>query len=111
MAADTATVIKAFTEARRRRQWAGGVDPGLMRALAAALEKPESGRFVVREDGQGRFRYKWDGTTVQLYVYPKPGGKVSVVVSNTGLPAAALVEERREQWRTALAAIAALLTR
>ena len=95
---------------------AGGVgrlgrSPGLMRALAAALDTPVARTFVVREDGQGRFRYKWDGTTVQLYVYPKPGGKVSVVVSNTRLPAAALVEERREQWRTALAAIAALLTR
>ncbi len=111
IAADIAAVIKAFTDARRRRRWADGADAGLMRALAAALEKPASKTFVVREDGQGRFRYKWDGTTVQLYVYPKPGGKVSVVVSNTRLPSAALVEERREHWRTALAAIAALLTR
>ena len=41
----------------------------------------------------------------------KTGNKVSVVVANTKLPGAATVEERREQWRSALKAVAALLGR
>ena len=86
VAADTADVIKAFTETRRRRRWVEGVDARLVSALSAALDSPASKGFVVRADGQARFRYKWDGTTVQLYLLPKPGGKVSVVVTNTKLP-------------------------
>ena len=46
---------------------------------------------------------------MQLYLLPKPGGKVSVVVTNTKLAGAAMVEERREQWRVALRAVATLL--
>ena len=109
VAADTTDVIKAFTETRRRRRWAEGVDARLVSALSASLDGPASKGFVVRADGQARFRYKWDGTTVQLYLLPKPGGKVSVVVANTKLPGAAMVEERRKQWRIALGAVAALL--
>jgi hypothetical protein len=109
VAADTADVIKTFTETRRRRRWMEGVDARLVSALSAALTSPASKGFVIRADGQARFRYKWDGTTVQLYLLPKPGGKVSVVVANTKLPGAGMVEERREQWRTALRALAALL--
>ncbi len=109
VAADTTDVIKAFTETRRRRRWVEGVDARLVSALSAALDTPASKGFVVRADGQARFRYKWDGTTVHLYLLPKPGGKVSVVAVNTKLPGAALVEERREQWRIALRAVAALL--
>ena len=78
-------------------------------ALSAALDSPASKGFVVRADGQARYRYKWDGTTVQFYLLPKPGGKVSVVVTNAKLPGAAMVEERREQWRVALRDVAALL--
>jgi len=109
VAADTTDVIKAFTETRRRRRWVEGIDARLVSALSAGLDSPASKGFVVRPDGQARFLYKWDGTTVQLYVLPKPGGKVSVVVVNTKLPGAAIVEERREQWRIALRAVAALL--
>jgi hypothetical protein len=109
VAADTTDVIKAFTETRRRRRWVEGVDGRLVSALSAALDSPAPRGFVVRADGQARFRYKWDGTTVQLYLLPKPGGKVSVVVTNTKLPGAAMVEERRKQWRMALRAVAALV--
>ncbi len=108
-AADAKGVIKAFTETRRRRRWMDGVDARLVHALSAALDSPASKGFVIRPDGQARFRYKWDGTTVQFYLSPKPGGKVSVVVANTKMPGAAMVDERRAQWRTALNAVAALL--
>ncbi len=109
VAADTADVIKTFTETHRRQRWVEGVDARLVSVLSAALDSPASKEFVVRADGQARFRYKWDGTTVQLYLLPKPGGKVSVVVVNTKLPGVAMVEERREQWRAALRAVAARL--
>ena len=105
--ADTMDVIEAFTETRRRRHWVEGVDARLVGAFSAALDSPASRGFVVRADGQARFRYKWDGAIVQLYVLPKPGGKVSVVVVNTRLSGAAMVDERREQWRIALRALAA----
>jgi hypothetical protein len=107
--AETADVIAAFAEARRRRRWVEGVEVRLVSALSAALDSPTSKRFVVRADGQARFRYKWDDTTVQFYLLPKPGGKVSVVVTNTKLAGAAMVEERREQWRAALKAMATFL--
>jgi hypothetical protein len=106
--ASTADVIKAFTATGRRR-WMKGVDTNLMSGLATALDTPGSKGFVIRRDGQGRLRYKWDGTTVQFYLLPKTGGKVSVVVTNSQLPRAAMVEERRTQWRTALNALAARL--
>jgi hypothetical protein len=103
-----AGVITAF-KASSRRQWMKGVDSELRKALAAALDDPGSKGFVLRPDGQGRFRSKWDGTTVQFYLLPKKGDKVSVVVTNTALPHAALVDERRMQWRTTLNALAEYL--
>ena len=108
VAADTTAVIKAFADKRRRRRWLDGVDAHLVSALSAALDSPASKGFVVRADGLGRFRYKWDGTTVQIYLLPKPG-KVSVVVTNAKLSGVSMVNERREQWRIALKALAALL--
>ena len=109
MAVDTKHAIEAFSDARQRRRWSGAADAPLVNALSAALDAGTSKGFVVRPDGQARFRYKWEGTTVQLYLLPKPGGKVSVVVTNTKLPRASMVEERRAQWRVALAAVAAVL--
>jgi len=66
---------------------------------------------VVRPDGQGRFRYKWGGRTVQLYLLPTSGGKVSVVAPNSKLADGSMVEERRALWRAALNALAQLLSR
>ena len=109
MTADPATVIKAFTVTRMRKRWIGGVDPELAGALTSAITDKAAKGFVVRPDGQARFRYKWDGTTVQFYLLPKPGGKVSLVVQHTGLPAAAAVEQRRGQWKAAVRAVAAFV--
>lgn len=106
VAADTAAVIAALSDPRTRRQWAKGIDPDLVRALGAALNGKAAKRFVTRPDGQARFRYTWGDTTVQFYLLPKPGGKVSVVVTNMKLASPAQVEERRATWRAALAAVA-----
>ncbi len=107
MTASTARVIEAFTDPRLRRRWVEGVDPELVGALTSAVAGKASKGFVLRPDGQARFRYKWDGTTVQFYLLPKPAGKVSLVVQHTGLPAASSVEVRRGHWKAALKAVAA----
>ncbi|HJR59318.1 MAG TPA: hypothetical protein VJ813_07970 [Vicinamibacterales bacterium] len=104
--ASTTELIKAFTEPKVRRRWTSTADAPLAQALSAAVESPASKGFVTRPDGQGRFRYKWGDTTVQFYLLPKPGGKVSVVVTNTKLSDTTMVEERRAQWRKALRALA-----
>ena len=100
-------VIAAITDARTRRGLTG-VDAALVEALWNALDSPSSKGFVVRPDGLGRFRYNWGKTTVQLYLQPKAGGKVSVVATNMKLTGAAMVEERRAMWRTALNSLAKL---
>lgn len=110
MTADAKTFVKAFTDARRRGSWAKGLDAGLTKALATGLADKKSKGFVIRPDGMARFRYKWDGTTVQLYAYPKAGGKLNVTVQHTRLPNGDAVEPYRKQWKAALAALAAELT-
>ena len=74
--------------------------------MRAALQDKKSKGFVIRPDGQARFRYKWDGTTVQFNMYPKGPGKTSFVVSNTNLQDAKSVEAYRAKWKAAFAAIA-----
>ena len=107
LAADAADVIKLFTGKRLRKRWSTAVDPSLMAALSTAIDAPKAKGWVVRPDGQARWRYKWGDTTVQCYVYPKPGGKVSIVVTNMNLAGADAVEERRMMWKAALNALAA----
>jgi hypothetical protein len=106
IAADTTRVIKAFTDARMRKRWIGKADPKLAAALTAAVTDKASKGFVVRPDGQTRFRYKWDGSTVQFYLYPKPAGKTSLVVQHTRLAGAEAIEAQRARWKTAFGALA-----
>ena len=98
-------VVKALRDKRVRARWMKGLDPGLVKALSTGLDGPASKGIVVRPDGLGRFRYKWDGTIVQFYFVPK-GDRVSAVVTNSKLADAAMVEARRGLWRTALTALA-----
>ena len=109
--ASTRDVVAALSDARQRRRWVDGADADLARALAAAFDAPASKGVVVRADGQGRFRYKWGATVVQMYLLPKAGGKVSVVVTNSKLTDAAMVESRRALWRAALDAMARTIGR
>jgi hypothetical protein len=108
VSASVTDVVKALTAPRLRKRWASGLDAPLVTALAAALDHKASKGIIVRPDGLGRYRYKWGNTTVQLYLQPKPGGKVSVVATNGKLADAAMVEARRAQWREMLNALARL---
>jgi hypothetical protein len=106
----TGDVIKSLTDSKLRKRWMKGLDAELTKALSAALDTPKSKGVVVRPDGLGRYRYKWGDTTVQLYLQPKPGNKVSVVVTNSKLSDSTMVEERRALWRAALNALDQLLS-
>jgi hypothetical protein len=110
IAATTPALIKAFTDAKRRRGWSIDADPGLVKALEAGLKESKSKGFVTRPDGQSRFRFKWNGTTVQFYLYPKGPGKTSIVAQQMKLRDAGEVERYRGLWKTALAALAAAST-
>lgn len=111
MAANIGTVINALTSPAMRRGWAEGVSPDLIAALASAIRDKSSKGFVVRADGFGKFRYKWNDTTVQFYLEPKPGGKTSVIVQHAKLPGASSVEQHRAQWKKALGAVATLVAK
>lgn len=103
---DTRAVVNALTDPAIRRRLSKS-DSALFGALWQALDAPKSKGVIIRPDGLGRFRYRWDDTTVQLYMTPKPGGKkVSVVATQMKLGSAAAVEERRTIWRAALDALA-----
>lgn len=111
VAASTGDVVAAFADPRRRARWTRAADPGLARALTAALGRAVPKGFVVRPDQLARYRYPWDDTTVQIYVVPKPGGKSTVTVAHSKLPSAEWVSTRRGHWRAALASLAALFTK
>jgi hypothetical protein len=103
--ADLESVIAAFRPSARRK-WLAAADPGLRRALEAAL----AGKGIVRGPKRSRLRCKWDGTSVELVLEPRATG-TSVIASNTKLRDAAPGAERRAHWRTALDALKAQLTR
>ena len=98
-------LVKAFKDARERERWIGDAPPALAAALVKGLADGKSKGVVVRPDGLVRFRYKWDDTTVQFYMSPKPGGKFIVSVQHTKLADGEAVETYRRQWRTALSAL------
>ena len=102
----TRDVVKWLSDTTLRRRWCGGVDAKLAAALASSLDATGSKGVVVRADGLGRHRYKWGNTTVQLYMTPKPGGKVTFVATHMRLADAAAVETSRAQWRAAVNALA-----
>lgn len=106
VAASTPDVVKAFTDARTRRNWIGGANPGLAASIAKGLAGRLSKGWIVRPDGIGRFRYKWGDTIVQLYAYPKSAGKIALTVQHTKLADAKAVETYRSQWKTALGLLA-----
>jgi hypothetical protein len=106
MAATPAQLIKAINKADA---WSDGVDHDLSKSLASALKDKKSKGFITRPDGQARFRYKWNSTTVQFNMYPKGPAKTSFVASQLQLPDAAAVEASRAKWKAALVALAQAL--
>ena len=106
MNATTKQVVKAFSDARTRARWITEAEATLANALAKGVADKKSKGFVVRPDGQARFRYRWNDTIVQLYMIPKSKEKISVVVQHTKLPSGDAVERYRGQWKTALGLLA-----
>jgi hypothetical protein len=104
--ATTAQLVKAFADARKRGTWISEADPKLAAAMTKGLADKKSKGWVVRPDGLARFRYKWDDTIVQLYAYPKPGGKMALTVQHTKLADGDAVEMYRGQWKTAFGLLA-----
>ena len=104
--ASTKQVVKAFTDARSRASWITEADAKLAGAVGKGVSDKKSKGFVIRPDGLARLRYKWDDTTVQLYVVPKPGNKVAITVQHTKLASGDSVELYRGQWKTALGLLA-----
>lgn len=104
--AKTAELVKAFTDVRKRSSWISEAEPALSSAMSKGLADKKSKGWVVRPDGMARFRYKWDDTIVQLYAYPKPGGKIALTVQHTGLTSGDAVDNYRRQWKTALGLLA-----
>jgi hypothetical protein len=102
--AKVAAIVKALTDAKKRKEWAIDANAGLVKALEAGLKDPKSKGFVTRPDGLARYRYKWDGMTVQFYIVPK-GEKTNVTVSTMKLPGADSVDTYRAMWKAALAAL------
>ncbi len=113
--ATTPALVKALSDqtasakATAGKLWTAHADAGLVKALHAGLAGNKSKGFVTKPDGQARFRYKWNGMTVQLNLYPKGPGKTSIVAQQT-LPGADSVEPYRALWKAAFAAIAKTVT-
>jgi hypothetical protein len=104
--AATPALVKTLSDPKQRKRWSAKADPALVKALEAGLKAPKSKGFVMKPNGEARYRFKWDGMTVQFNLYPKGPGKASIVVSTQRLPGAESVEQYRTLWKAALAAIA-----
>jgi hypothetical protein len=102
--ATVAEVVDALKSADRRAAWLQGADPGLVQALNAAFAGKKPREVKTKGSDYAWLRFPWDGRTVEIRITGKPKG-ASVVADNAGLPAPELVEQRREQWRTALAGL------
>jgi hypothetical protein len=109
MPVDVAAAVAALVNARRRRQWTDPLDAALRAALSAALGGRTAKGFAMKANGDARCRFPWDGTAVEITVSPRRTGTCVVVVAHQKLPSPQAVEERRGQWRAALAALRACL--
>jgi hypothetical protein len=102
VSAPVSVVVGAVKEDAARAAWLADADRDLVAALRAGLHGPRASKFAVRDKGDARLRFKWGASTVEIRISPRPNGKASVVADTSGLPAAGLVEPRRESWRLAL---------
>ncbi|MET0555918.1 MAG: hypothetical protein ABW221_22955 [Vicinamibacteria bacterium] len=105
VAAGVAAVAEALQDKARRARWLSGADPGLARALAAALDGGKSKGLRRPDADRVRLRFRWDDCAIEIRVDAKPGGKASFVADNMELPDAAAVESRRSAWKDALDAL------
>jgi hypothetical protein len=98
-------VVAALADADQRAVWLAGADPALVQALTAALTGPKPKEVKRKGADAAGLRYRWDEATVQIYISAKPQGKTGVVADVSNLSDIGKVEERRAQWRTALAGL------
>jgi len=105
IAAKTPALVKALSDPKQRKRWSADADAALVKALEAGLKDKKSKGFVMKPNGEARYRFKWDGMTVQFNLYPKGPGKTSIVAQQT-LPGAEAVEPYRALWKAAFAALA-----
>ena len=108
IAADVPALVNALSDAKPRKRWSGKADASLVKALETSLKDPKSKGFVMKPNGEARYRYKWDGMTVQFNLYPKGPGKTSIVAQQM-LPGAGAVEPSRALWKAALGALAEIV--
>ncbi|MBY0495068.1 MAG: DUF4287 domain-containing protein [Cyanobacteria bacterium] len=106
IAAKVPALVKSLSDAKQRKAWSGGADAGFVKALETGLKNPKSKGFVMKPNGEARYRYKWDDVTVQFNLYPKGPGKTSIVASTQNLPGPEAIEKYRALWKAAFAALA-----
>jgi hypothetical protein len=102
--APVAEVVAALQSAKRRQAWLAAADPELARALESAFTGPKPKEVKSKGSDFARLRFRWGATTVEIRITGKATG-ASVAADNMGLSDAGQVEERRTQWRTALASL------
>lgn len=100
-----AEVIDALKSAKRRAAWLADAAPGLAEALDAAFSGEKPREVKTKGSDYAWVRFPWPPAKVEIRITGKPKG-ASVVADNTDLAGAAQVEERRTQWRAALAGLA-----
>jgi hypothetical protein len=102
--APVSEVIDALRNPERRAAWLQDADPALVQALEAAFTGDKPREVKTKGDNYAWLRFPWDGATVVIYVNGKPKG-ASVVADNSNLPNSDLIEQRRAQWKVALAGL------
>ena len=102
--APVADVVEALRNPERRTAWLQDADPALVQALEAAFTGDKPREVKTKGDNYAWLRFPWDGHPVVIYINGKPKG-ASVVADNSDLPSPDLVEQRRAQWKVALAGL------
>jgi hypothetical protein len=102
--APVAEVIDALKSPERRTAWLQDADPGLVQALDAAFTGDKPREVKTKGDHYAWLRFPWDGHLVEIRITGKPKG-ASVAADNSDLPSPELVEQRRAQWKVALAGL------
>lgn len=101
--APVAEVVDALRNPERRAAWLQDADPALVQALDAAFTGDKPREVKTKGDNYAWLRFPWDGTVV-IYINGKPKG-ASVVADNSDLTNSDLIEQRRAQWKVALAGL------
>ena len=102
--APVAEVVDALRSPERRAAWLKDADPALVQALDAAFTGDKPREVKTKGNDYAWLRFPWDSHTVVIYINGKPKG-ASVVADNSGLTNPDLIEQRRAQWKVALAGL------